>query len=496
LDPSIQQVFEKIQKVIDDETLASQKVCQASTIKIEENKLDTNALKEQIVSISARIRSFDTELSTLKNLCTTDDQYAEEVQTTTYFLISKMVINPSNSFPSQYFLDLTNQIEIRMKEIKWHISGLETFFQAIPNQHMPTVIRDTLHSHQNSLIIWVAQITQLTEFVNELKKNFMEYRKKYFGDTSDPSKPKPEPGFKYVPTVPKTPQHNPAQPVFPGMNPPALTTQPSLGFTFGSNQPTATTTQPNSSGFIFGNTNQPSNSGFTFGSNQPTATTQPTSSGFTFGNTNQPANTGINFGTNQPNTAFSFGTNQPGTTTNQPANTGFSFGTNLPGTTNQPATTGFSFGNQPATNNQQATGFSFGNQPATTTNQPATGFSFGGTNQPASTPQSTGFSFGTGATTSQPTTGFNFGNPSTTTQPITTGFNFGGTNQPAAQPTSTGYSFTTNQPTTNQPSTTSGYSFNQPTSTNPGFAFGAQPTTTGGFTFGNPPTTGFNNFRS
>jgi len=543
LDSNTQAVLEKIQKAIDDETLASQKVAQASTIKIEDNKQDIIALKEQILSISARIRSFEGELNTLKTLCTTDDHYAYDVQTTAYFLNSKMAMSSSISYPSQYFLEVTNQIEMRMKEIKWNISGIETFFQTLPNYHVPTVIRDTLHSHHNYLIFWVAQISELTEYINELKKDYMEYRKKYFGDTSDPLKPKPEP-FKYVPSnVPKTPQPNPTQTFFSGMNPPGTQTNV---FTLGTQQPT-TTTQPSSGGFTFGNNpaaSQPANTGFNFG-NLGT-NTQPANTGFNFGipAASQPTNTGFNYGNqpptfgsaqpasattntamlNQPSTGFSFGTTQP-------ANTGFTFG-NTPAT-NPPATTGFNFGtNQTANTAQPATGFSFGTPGATTNQQPSTGFTFGGAQPAANQPTATGFNFGTNQTAAQPSAGFSFGTPgAATNQQPSAGFSFG-TNQPSTQPSTGGFTFGTN-PTASAPNTGFTFGTNQQTAQpSTGFTFGttqpasaAQPsagftfgttatqqqqqqpatggysfgttqpsTTTGGFSFGNP-TTGFN-FRS
>lgn len=136
---------------------------------------------------------------------------------------------------------------------------------------------------------------------------------------------------------------------------------------------------------------------------------------FSFGNpsttntTTQPATTGFSFGQSQQNT-------QPSTSTT--ANTGFSFGASTNNQTQPaaPASSGFSFGNNNNNNNTTSTtgGGLFGNNNNNNSQPQSTGFSFGNNQQTQQNqqqqPQSTGaFSFGQ-STAQKPAGTFSFGN--------------------------------------------------------------------------------------
>ncbi|XP_060840828.1 nuclear pore glycoprotein p62 [Rhopalosiphum padi] len=225
-------------------------------------------------------------------------------------------------------------------------------------------------------------------------------------------------------------------------------TQPSAGFSLGSN------TQPASTGFSLGGTTQPS-TGFSLGS-----TTQA-STGFSLGGTNQPS-TGFSLGTTPASTGFSLGTT--------PAPNAFSLGTTQ-------TSTAFSLGATPTV----STGFSLAG-----TTQGSTGFSLSTTQVPAALPltttqASTGFSLGT----TPASTGFSLGS----TPAVSTGFSLAGTTQ-----ASTGFSLATTQATTGfslaTTQTPTGFSL-ATTKASTGFSLGTTPAVSTSFSLGTTSTTGF-----
>ncbi|TPX74994.1 hypothetical protein CcCBS67573_g03723 [Chytriomyces confervae] len=267
-----------------------------------------------------------------------------------------VTFNNTDSF--QYFVNLTNTLENKLQHYRQTIDDLERHLQSISQktQYSPQAIAEILKLQHESFLAIAGRIAVAHDSLLKQQDAYLNYRRKYFGDTK-----------------------NPFRKGFVGQDEENLTSLSTI----------ASSLKPDSGNAAPAQAAPTASTGF--GGFGTSIAPQPAASGFGgFGaSTTQPASTGLSFGNStaaQP-AASGFGGFGASTAGQQPAaaNTGFGgFGTPAA----QPAATGgFGGFGTPAAAQPAAATTGFGGFGAAATQQPAAATGgFGGFGTPAAQP--------------------------------------------------------------------------------------------------------------
>eukprot|EP01125_Pyxidicula_operculata_P016751 TRINITY_DN5794_c0_g2_i1.p1 TRINITY_DN5794_c0_g2~~TRINITY_DN5794_c0_g2_i1.p1 ORF type:complete len:506 (-),score=175.93 TRINITY_DN5794_c0_g2_i1:253-1770(-) len=449
LDPNLQNTITQIQKKLDEDSKISSDINKLLTevknknaeveIRLEDADTKMKYFQQEVSGMAAEVLKVKTSLDASLRIAEHAYFNTQQFRTTS---------NIIPELPSAYFVEVVRKFEYRMKEYK---RALHQIKETLDNSYhsrkdVSESLKEIIANQYNVFLSASTSVAVVKDSVEELKRQYMLYRRKYFNDKSDPFQPPkvdksapivPQSLIPQTPSVPSTPAAPLPQFGFAGTGAGASST---AQFGFGSS----------STGNQFGLSN-------TFGTpSSTTAAATPGGGGATFGFGTTGGTTlggGGGFGTTGTtgtSTLGGFGT--PAATPG--GGTSFGFGT----------TGGTTLGGAPSTGG----GFGFGNTGTTGTSGTTLGATGGG-----------GFGFGsgtTGTTLGAPSTG-GFGSGFGTTGSTTTGTTLGGGGGGFGATTGTSTGFGT--------PTTTGFGSSAAPAT-PSFGFGSsstQPSTTPAFSF-------------